>query len=445
MFAPIGGASALDIQAELSCGIVADQALYASFGFETQPVACQKVILAFAGTFGEEFGEPESEDSPFGHFGASNTSGATTNASLFYLIEIAPLYNSIRRIQTYPVGEAPYDEDADGGGLGLDWYKNIGTQTYYLGDTPVREAYIAGAGEHVAWQFGRVTNLAGEYDHQTFWGDSAKFAPYSHWLARNLYTGVTLSFPELLGLEPVFGVFSGNNPIKGYGAYYVDSEGVSVIDPNTKGNNTATYALRIGNSEGFFAWHMAWERGVLGSSWAPELLDGKRYNRVRTQGFVLGNDSAMRLHFVRTTYLSGLIEEASQASRAEDPPELREEEEWGAGLYRRFDQHGYYLTLDYDGGNWGISTTYEVFDRFDFNVWCGGLFDSAFESAADCARDDTQAHATQESWIFGLEYAINSHLAARLVTHNIRNPVQQASEISPNHGDTRTAFMLVAE
>ncbi|MCH9780044.1 MAG: hypothetical protein K0U36_02020, partial [Alphaproteobacteria bacterium] len=353
---------------------------------------------------------------------------------------------------------------ADGGALFLDWYKNLGTQTYYLGEERVREAYIgstkqpsakpnAQRGWHFHWRFGRQKGLTGIDNEEQIWGDNAKFAPYTFWLTSNLYTGVVLG-AGYKTIDAQIGVFSGNNPLKGYGAYYADADGVSTLSPNTKGNNTPTAAGRITHRGARVYLAISGERNRKGSSWAPALLEGKRYSDLVTLSWRhrLYSKGEINVHgeSMGTYYRSGLIETASQAARAASPPEARADEEWGEGLYREFQQRGGYAGVRVAIKRWTLAAFVERFDRLDYNVWCGGVFRASYtiadettgDTAINCDQNDDLREAVQESRIYWLSYAPNEQLRINTALHHIDNPAPGVSEILPEHGDSRLMIQI---
>ena len=397
----------IKIGADAECGFVRDGALYASFGLEGQIYHCSKVI--------------------FNIDGAINS--AIDDHKWLFKVDFAPLYNSIKtEIKDRIIyGKDGLGNEIDGNNRYFDWYKNLGTRTYYLGNVPLIESYIGYRMPNHFIKLGRVKNIVGLEDEEVFWRDDAKFAPMGHWLSRDLLSGAIYGFNYSF-LELAAGVFSGSNPHKGY-SNYLDK----VESPNIKSNNTPSYSGRIKlkykdlEKHNFSSYiYASYFSNVTGSTWDDGLQDGKRNASVGAFGGVLDvffdNQyfNAVKLFGQYNYYLSGLKAGSSQND--------------GTKRFKNISQKGYFvgaelIMLD---DNLSLGAAYENFDRFDYNI---------FEYFSFSDRKDLK-NLKQKSKIFNIKYKINEIISVGAAYHIIDNPLLYVSNILDSKKTNRVKFSL---
>ena len=447
MYAPAHGASLtldnehrIDISGQLECGAFDDHALRATFGLEFQIFRCSKAVLGFSGKHDND------------------------GADWRYKIEFAPLYDSIQRKENGT--DIPYGTAKKGQIAYLDWYKNLGTRNYYLGDVPLIDAYIErrfGTGKNYL-RIGRQRNFIALTQTETPWGDDGKFAPYADWLTRDLYTGIAYGFQGDL-LQINLALFSGNNPIKG-GGYYLNG----AISPNVKGNNTGIYAGKLGLHQRGKNWdwqvYLGTESNALGSTWAKELGDGKRNNDRKLGVFKIARKfnggHEIGVLGQRTQYLTGLSANSAQAT-APDPDDSDiadsddcdmadsddsdteesddcDKENPNAYNPKRFyniTQYGTFGGIYYRGRKFNISYIAENIDRFDYKIYAYDGFQRN--------RENLQ----QRSYIYQAGYQFNQFYTLQIAWHDISNHAPEVSEIVIDYNgdpiDYETRFKIVTQ
>ena len=413
MYAPAHGASLtldnehrIDISGQLECGAFDDHALRATFGLEFQIFRCSKAVLGFSGKHDND------------------------GADWRYKIEFAPLYDSIQRKENGT--DIPYGTAKKGQIAYLDWYKNLGTRNYYLGDVPLIDAYIErrfGAGKNYL-RVGRQRNFIALAQEETPWGDDGKFAPYADWLTRDLYTGIAYGFQGDL-LQINLALFSGNNPIKG-GGYYLNG----AISPNVKGNNTGIYAGKLGLHQRGKNWdwqvYFGTEANALGSTWANELGDGKRNNDRKLGAFKVARKfnggHEIGVLGQRTQYLTGLSANSAQAT---DPDATNPKR------FYNITQYGTFGGIYYRGRKFNASYIAENIDRFDYKIYAYDGFQRNRENLR------------QRSYIYQAGYQFNQFYGLQIAWHNISNHAPEVSEIVIDYNgdpiDYETRFKIVSQ
>lgn len=404
-----GGKGKLRLGLDSEVGYWYDGALYASFGQEAQICRFSKIILTLDGSWGAK----------------------AEGAQWLFHLDFAPLYSSIRRVKKQ---ERTYSEvDLNGRVIAIDgvntyrdWYKNLGSRIYYLGDVPLVEAYGGYVTQRHTIKLGRLKNIVGFSDEEVFWGDDGKFAPMQQWLLRDLLTGVVYMY-RYHWLEVSAAVFSGNNPMKGY-ADYLDG----VQGPNLKANNTPTlsgalrfyYGPLLGKAyDGFL--FVAFQQNKMGSTWEDALEDGKRnastfacggkLKRLFPSAFV----SAVELFAQYMTYASGLREKGAQNT--------------GDARFLDIQQKGFFLGGSvYLRDDWCISSVYERVDRFDSNLHAWHQFKA----------DNPYRNAKQSSLIGSVRYRFHDAFAVVVSYHKLKNPATMASHILGSRGDERYKVTL---
>lgn len=393
---------------EMECGLFDDQALYASFGLERQIYKCSKILLPIALKTGKWFGR----------------------------LELAPLYDSVKReSETYfedaefKTRVISYKGNIDGNNPYYDWYKNLGSRTYFVDDYPLREAYIGyNFGKSHRLIAGRIRHSVGFSDDELPWEDDAKFSPYANWLSRDLLSGIIYTMHHrLLGVRA--GVLAGNNPAKAYGNYLG-----GIQNANLKANNTPSLSLNLDfnigrlfgeNKSKLFVGGI---RNIAGSTYDEDINDGKRRNSTYVFGGKLNFPLSavnINLYGQYTKYLSGLSEDSAQAQVKPENP-----------IFRNIEQDGYYYAGEVSYRQIRAYYAYEKFDRFDFNV------DDRIEEKCDSPPPDLQG-LKQESRIFGFDYLVNDAVYFRLAYHKINNPLQCVSDILDRSDDRFKATLSV--
>lgn len=391
---------------DIECGYVRDGALYASFGVEAQLYKCSKVVFNFTGDVAI------SEDS-----------------SYLFKIDSAPLYDSIRT-EKNPViiyGKDSQGRNIDGNNYFVDWYKNLGTRTYYLGKYPIIEGYVGYRKSGHTIKAGRMKTVIGFDDAEMFWGDDAKFAPIQHWLARDLFSGITYSY-NYSAITATGAIYSGGNPTKGYSNYlnFVES-------PDLKSNNTPTFAGRIEyqydiNTQYNGYLYASYLRNITGSTWVDDLKDGKRNGMIAAYGAVLNilydNDylNSLKIFAQYTDYVSGLKKESSQAQIPNNKQ------------FKNIKQSGYFVGAEsfLFNNKLNLAAAYEDFARFDYNIF----------AYHDFKLDNTMKNARHKSQIFQIKYFFNEALSVGVSYHKVHNVAKHISQILDNRKDNRFKLSL---
>lgn len=382
------------IGADVECGFVRDGALYASFGVEAQIFKCSKVVLSFDGI----------------------TNNAEEAGNWFFKLDVAPLYESIKveKKERKIYKKDSKGNDIDGNNHYVDWYKNLGSRLYYLGNIPLIEAYIGYKNTQHQIKLGRVKTIMGLADEEVFFGDDAKFAPMGHWLTRDLFSGIDYGFSHSLADINV-ALYSGGNPTKGY-SYYLGG----VETPNLKSNNTPSFAGKVKlkyseflgeDIDGYvFASYLS---NMTGSTWDNETQDGKRNASVIAYGatfkFNTGNKYLNSIGFFGqyNQYISGLREKGSQND--------------GSKKFKDIKQSGYFIGTELKGFDDKISlgAAYEKIDRFDYNLF-------QYYNFAD---NNPFKNSKQTSLILQAKYNISSIVSLVMAYHKISNKALFASDI----------------
>ncbi len=410
----------LDFSGLMECGAFDDHSLRATFGLEFQFFRCSKIVLT-----------------------AQNA--LTDDNQWRYKFDWTPLYDSIRREdngepiiygddgdETNNDPQYVRQHEAEGQTAYHDWYKNLGTRSYYLGDVPLIDAYVewVSLSQKNTIRIGRQRNFIALDSEETIWQDDGKFAPYADWLVRDLYSGVAYGYHGDF-FSGNIAMFSGNNPLKG--DWYLNG----VVSPNVKANNTGTYALKWGiDSETDYRHlqlYLGAEANILGSTWANNLEDGKRNNhrQALVVSYRIGNeDKHLTLLAQATKYISGLRQSSAQAN---DPTIAVDDRKMFQDITQQGGYAGFYLKRQ----KFHIGYIYEEIDRFDYAV---------FEA------DDFTFHRQglkQKSNLYYAGYRLTDNFAINFAYHNISNPTPDASEIITHYNgapiDYETRFKLVTQ
>lgn len=396
----------LKVGLDAEVGVFYDFALHACFGVEGQWGRFSKMVLPFRLRIGDK------------------QSGMWEG-----VCELAPLYDSIRKEAQPEKFRPPHEGGFEGAIIYRDWYKNMGSRLYFLGNVPLVQTFLSYATLHQTFSIGRMKNLVGFDDQEMPWRDDGKMAPMGFWLSKDLLTGVAyrLNFPFF---RCAAGVFSGHNPLKS-SATYLHENGVQ--DPNTKANNTATYTGNI-EAGGVFSDHVTallsagYQFAIAGSTWRDDLQDGKRDAHVGTIcGQVKWHTPQLRWMqsgqlFTQATYFkSGLKPDSTQNK--------------GGNRYYSIIQKGIFAGIQ---GHFaaGVSLWFaaEWMDRFDAHLFALG----------NCDHNNPLKKAVQRSLIFGARYTIKPGLQISWAYHKLHNPAEKASEIQDYYGSNRWKCTLEA-
>ncbi len=238
----------------------------------------------------------------------------------------------------------------------VDWYKNLGTDLLYYGDSNVRNAYIRyrNQSHRHTLRAGRMVNIIGFADEELPYTGRLD-APHIRYLDKEILNGVAYAYdrgPFFLELAVLNG---SGRPDYDYNWYLAGQ-----TDPQIKGNNTPIVEgkLELGNKR--FAISASYHTTKNGS--APGGLYSGKHNDTRT---LLGlRASSGRVGFVRNIeligqtarYLVGLTEDGSQG--AATPL-------WSEDLKK----DGWFATFGITISRLSIYYTREELDRIDSLVW----------------------------------------------------------------------------
>lgn len=396
----------VSVGTDIECGYVRDGALYASFGVEAQLYKCSKVVFNFAGDV-----------------------AINEDSSYLFKVDSAPLYDSVRTEKNPSIiyGQDSQGRDIDGNNYFIDWYKNLGTRTYYLGNYPILEAYVGYRNKGSTIKAGRMKTIIGFDDQEVFWGDDAKFAPIQYWLSRDLFSGITYSY-NYSAITVTGAMYSGGNPTKGYSNYlnFVES-------PNLKSNNTPTFSGRLEyqyniNDQYNGYVYASYLRNISGSTWVDDLKDGKRNGMVAAYGAMLNilfnNDylNSLKIFAQYTDYVSGLRKDSSQAK-------VKDNEK-----FKNIKQSGYFVgaeTFLFDN-KVNVGVAHENFARFDYNIFAHGNFEV----------DNPLRKARHKGNIFQVKYFFNEAISIGISYHQLKNAAKHISQILDTRKDNRVKLSL---
>ncbi|MDR2527149.1 MAG: hypothetical protein LBC92_04720 [Rickettsiales bacterium] len=420
--------------ANLECGYYSNDALYASFGYETQIFTCKEATISFDVALHENWQ---------------------------FKGEFSPVYASIKNQQVRPDNIREYKEitapngdssyAVDGGSKHIDWYKNIGNRPYNVGtDFPFKELYIKFYDsiiddESYSITLGRQINKLSFDKSEVIWEEDMWFAPMSYWLSKDLYQGINFNFKKSL-LNINFAVFSGDgNTTKDY-LFYLQNEG----NGNLKSNNTPTLSgsISIGNDYGKL--FVGMERARMGSTYNFAIKEGKHTREIITIGGNLKLIQDFDMFGQYTIFKSGL-----NPSSAQNEPDVcvLEDNITQVNCFEVIKQKGFFVGIAYTYDKFKIGFTYEQFDRYDFNAF---MYEKKFNeipnppvSPSECVGGgcfsnrtnlDKYKNAIQKSYIFQLSYNINNNVTLNMAYHILKNPLNWISYILPT--DTEQKIKL---
>lgn len=239
----------------------------------------------------------------------------------------------------------------------LDIYRNLGTDIYYYGEYPVREAWVGQDLEWVHWRVGRLINLMGE--RPGGWFDTAGESPNAVLLATGIFNGAQAGVRLNDGrVNLTMGVMGGNDHPRRGANTYLDNK----LDVNEKGNNTPVVELNASlQPRESFRSYIGYQFNKTGS--APGSFESGKHNDMR---LVFGMDyQPYKNDWVSVDvgaqgyrFTKGLTEEGPQGQ---------------ATPVESYDivQNGWFVTANLSFPKAGVSIRYtrEEMDRMDPIAW----------------------------------------------------------------------------
>lgn len=239
-----------------------------------------------------------------------------------------------------------------------DVYRNLGTDLYYYGDYPVREAWVGQTFERGYWKFGRMVSLLGQpVERQTY--TTAMQAPNAVLFNTGLLNGVRGGFRNQdRSLMMEFGVMGGRDRPCLSGNCYLDG----ALDVNEKGNNTPVLEAKVSyRPTSYLGFYSGYLRNKTGS--APGSFESGKHNDERLAAGVDIRlmETRSAILDVRAQYnefLVGLTEEGVQAERT--PVESKD-----------IKRKGYFATatVTFPMAGMSVAYTFEEMDRLDARAW----------------------------------------------------------------------------
>ena len=299
---------------------------------------------------------------------------------------------------------------------------------------PLIESYVAYKNAKHKIKFGRMKSPVGLEEQEVFWGDDGKFGPMGHWLTRDLLSGISYGYADDV-IATEIGVYSGSNPMKGY-SNYLDR----VESSNIKSNNTPTIAGKVTVNyssvlpESFRgSVYLSHISNTTGSTWYDDhindgqLNDGKRSADATAIGVIFDKYfdnrllSKLRLFGQYNKYKSGLKSKSLQND--------------GHLRFREINQSGFFVGTELNilADQLSIGAAYEIFDRFDYNL---------YEKANYVYSSSPYAKAKQFSRIYSLKYKFNSAVSIVAAYHNLSNPALNHSDILDTFKTGRTKLTM---
>lgn len=273
-----------------------------------------------------------------------------------------------------------------------DIYRNLGTDLYYYGDNPVREAWVGQDLGWLHWKAGRMINLMGAKPDGRFL--TAPEAPNAVLMSTGLFSGVQAGLSladDTVNLS--VGVMGGNDKPSMGANNYLDGK----LDVNEKGNNTPVLEIYgdISPAKGFkvYAGYLRNKKGSAVGSFESgkhndnRLIYGLDYQPYATDRFAL--DFGLQA----STFTTGLTEEGVQGEATVTESYDIEQDGWYATLAATFPTTG--VTVRY---------TYEEMDRMDALAW---------KEVAAFDKTHPVNDATEDRQVLAVEKAFESGFAVR--------------------------------
>lgn len=458
----VGDDVELNIYGDAEGGMTNNRALYATFGYERQIFTINHVLLGVDG-----------------RYNLPNSHG-----NLFFRAEFVPLYKSIKMVRnraadddkieltdkdvneykssgldlsgftdksdnkvkihryTYSLIKSPLGNviEIDGSSEYVNWYKNQGNRLYYTEDFPLKELYLGYQSENSRHRviFGRRKNLLGFDESETIWQEDAWFAPLSHWLSKDLYTGMSYGY-GIFGLTGEIAIFSGDgNPTKN-GMYYIHNVGSA----NKKSNNTPTFDVNISYAFEVEKWGLGGrlfvggEIGVLGSIYDCAIEEGKHNRKLLVTGFRIVKNfdnnifNALDFYFQYTEFVSGLRNAGGQRNHV---------------TYKNIRQNGFFtgINLTFFKNIFQFGFTYEIFKRYDYqaHVYSVGLptGNAALKEGKNSL--DKYVDSYQQSFIINMKLFLLRNVYLNFAAHFLEDPLNWVSDALPSRGSNRYKVTL---
>ena len=306
-----------------------------------------------------------------------------------------------------------------------DWYRNLGVDTVYYGNSQLREAYFAvdipSGAVPGQWrsQIGRQFTLVGFHpDELPYW--SRIDAPHSQFLSNGLFTGIRLS-GHFGGFQSDAFYFMGqDHPDRSYNYYGIET------DPQIKTNASPGGALRLMSDHRWaesvhLKTHVSAHVDKIGS--ATGSLQRGKHNDYR-----FGAGARLTLPTPRWTPLTSITLDV-QARRfrtglTSDGEQGEADLEDAYNIYR----NGYYGSVISRRYNWSLRVTHEQLDRADSQV---------FGMVAELDPSHPSMDTVERSLIVDLGYALTDGLDWHLVYRQLDNPFPEISGIGEYRGKHR--------
>ncbi|WP_220348915.1 hypothetical protein [Alkalilimnicola ehrlichii] len=301
-----------------------------------------------------------------------------------------------------------------------DWYRNLGVDLVYYGNTDAREAYFEYSSARDAdtrWlaMIGRQFTPVGFHpDSLPYW--SRIDAPHTTFLSNGLFTGINFVGESGYWRLDTFYFMGQDHPDRSYNYYGVE------VDPQVKGNAYPGVAARLMYDRpvgrGRIRAHASGHFDKLGS--AIGSLERGKHNDYRMGGGFEVRTPLPRWLFVDTLELgaeamrfrTGLTADGVQGNTGQEDT---------YNIYR----NGYHGTIALERGKWRLHYTYEQLDRADSQV---------FGKVAELDPKHPAMDEVETSHILGLSYAFTDTLTWRVVYRALDNPFPEISGIGTYQG-----------
>ena len=259
------------------------------------------------------------------------------------------------RVELVGLGDEMYQESGDN--AYRDIYRNLGTDLYYYGDHPVREAWVGQKFDLGFWRAGRVINLMGVKPGGHF--ETAPEAPHAVILKTGLYNGVQAGINLANdSVHLAVGIMGGNDKPRLGANNYLNGK----LDVNEKGNNSPVIevygAFRPTETIRLYAGMLSGKEGS-----APGSFNSGKHNDDRVTfgaewDLYKSEWIGVNLLGESNTFTTGLTEEGVQGR--ETPTESYD-----------IDQNGWFasIALYFPKAGTTLRVTHEEMDRMDALAW----------------------------------------------------------------------------
>lgn len=307
-----------------------------------------------------------------------------------------------------------------------DYYKNIGSDLYYYGNLPLRNAYLRyRSNDRHTFRFGRMVNVYGlDTDTLPFWGRWG--SPHMLFLDKGINTGFAYGL-TLGGFQLDAFAFTGQDRPDRGGNYYLKG----LTDPQVDGNSypgyeaKVSYTIKAGSlrATSFASYHHDRNGSAPGTLYSGKHNDYRTAIGVDAQGVLpIVNRVRWRLIGQRSVYEQGLSEKGGQGRAT--PLESRD-----------IKRDGYFVTAGLGMGRVSFYLTYEKLDRADVQVW---------DRIANFDPSHPAMNATESRQIYQLSVRLTEHMETVVLYRKTENPFLSLSNINAEHGDDMYAVYLRA-